>query len=287
MLLAIDIGGTSIKSAIWNNGTLEQPRKDNTPDTWQGLKDLILQIKEAYAANYALSGVAFSVPGIPNQRNGRVEGASSLYYIHEPNFLTELSATLKLPLSFENDANCACWAEMHQPALRHVKNMLMLVVGTGIGGSIVYNREIIAGSHNFAGEFGMMLVDGNNELAKLGSAVHVARFLSKQKGREITGKEAFTLAEKGDAEAMLAIQKLYHYLALGIYNLQYILDPEVIVIGGGIAAKADLIDKIYLALDEIMHYGQRCPIKPQIIAAHYANDANLLGAGYFFMKYNG
>lgn len=284
MLLTVDIGGTSVKSALWEQGCLTLQRKDDTPDSWSSLKSLLIEIADMHRQKVELEGVAFSVPGIPNQTSGRVDGASSLYYIHEPNFLAELSQALKLPVSFENDANCACWAEMHRPALLHVKNLLMLVVGTGIGGSVVYNREIIKGSHNFAGEFGMMLVDGHNELAKLGSAVHVGRFLSQQKGRMISGEEAFLLAESGDREAYLAIQKLYHYLALGIYNLQYILDPEVIVIGGGIAAKANLIENINRAMDEILQYGQRSPLRPKMIVAHYANDANLIGAGYYFQK---
>ncbi|KXB41962.1 ROK family protein [Amygdalobacter nucleatus] len=286
MLLTIDIGGTSVKTALWDAGNLSLKKSFATPDSWEGLKKAIVESVNNYRLYADITGVAFSVPGIPNQVSGRVEGASSLYYIHEPNFLGEISALVKLPLSFENDANCACWAEMNQPECRCIKNLLMLVIGTGIGGSVVYNREIISGSHNFAGEFGMMLVDGHNELAKLGSAVHMARYLSKQKGKELSGEEAFDLAEKGDREAILAVNKLYHYLALGIYNLQYILDPELIIIGGGIAAKPDLVHNINAAMDEILQYGQRSPLKPKIVTAYYGNDANLLGAGYYFQKYN-
>ena len=79
-------------------------------------------------------------------------------------------------------------------------------------------------------------------------------------------------------DAVTATEELYHYLALGIYNMQYTIDPEYIVLGGGITKKADLLDHLYRKLAEIMNYGQRCPIMPKIRIAKFGNDANLIGA---------
>ena len=92
------------------------------------------------------------------------------------------------------------------------------------------------------------------------------------------------MADAHDAEAETALAQMYHYLALGIYNLQYILDPQVIVLGGGITARLDLTARIDSALQEIMHYGQRAPLTPIIRTATYGNDANLLGAAYYFTE---
>lgn len=284
MILAIDIGGTGIKSAVFQAGKLMDKAICHTPPTWDLLCVCLQDLVNKYSSKYQISGLAFSVPGIPNQASGRVEGASSLRYIHQVNFVAELTQLLHLPLSFANDANCACLAEMNRPDMLQVKNFLMLVIGTGIGGTIVYDRKIIAGTHNFAGEFGMMLVDGHNELAILGSPVHTAERVSRQKGRKLSGEEVFVLADAHDVEAEAALAQMYHYLALGIYNLQYILDPQVIVLGGGITARLDLTAKINSALQEIMAYGQRAPLTPVIRTATYGNDANLLGAAYYFTE---
>lgn len=104
-----------------------------------------------------------------------------------------------------------------------------MVIGTGVGGTIISNGQIQPGEHAYGGEFGMMLVDGRRELSELGSAVHMARKYSKLKRKEYTGEEVFALAEAGEVDAVTATEELYHYLALGIYNMQYTIDPEYIL----------------------------------------------------------
>ncbi len=276
-ILTIDIGGSSVKSAIYTSELVNQ-KQFMSPKTLSEMQAQLDELIQSYLAQYPVETLAFSVPGIANQVTGRVDGVSSLRYIHDFDFVAYFKEKYQLPVFFENDANCACKAEIHLGIAGEVKNALFMVIGTGVGGTIISNGQIQPGEHAYGGEFGMMLVDGRRELSELGSAVHMARKYSQKKGQEFTGEEVFALAEAGEEEALAATNELYHYLALGIYNLQYIIDPEYIVLGGGITKKADLLPKIQEKLAEIMNYGQRCPIVPKIQVAKFGNDANLIGA---------
>ena len=287
MILAIDIGGSSVKTALWKDGKISDKKYFKSPNNWDEMFRKINESIKYYKKSNKIEGIAFGVPGIPNYITGKVDGASSLKYIHEPEFLKAFEEEFKIPVSFENDANCACIAEINHESLKDKKHMVFVVIGTGIGGSIVYDRKIQNGAHSFGGEFGMMLVDGRNEWAILGSAVHMGRKVSELKGEELTGVDVFNLAETGDETSKKAVEELFHYLALGIYNLQYIIDPEIIVLGGGITGKENLVDEIEKEMDKIMEYGQRSPLYPKIVKANYGNDANLIGAGYHFMEIYG
>ena len=280
MKLVIDIGGSSIKYALFNEGELSEVKLYPSPKIWSEMIIIFKKIKLEVTPKYdEIMSINVSVPGVPNQENGRIDGASSLSYLHEVEFIKELSQLFEKEIYFENDANCASLAELHFGAGKTSQNMLFLVVGTGIGGTVIYDRQIKNGTHHFAGEFGMMLIDGRNEWAHLGSAVHMARKVSKTLGYEVTGEDVFKLAKENNQVANEAVEELYHYLALGIYNLQYILDPELIIIGGGISKNSELVENINRKLVEIMSFGQRSPLFPKIKVCQYGNDANLIGAG--------
>lgn len=276
-ILTIDIGGSSVKSGIYQDQLIDQ-KQFTSPETLVAMQAQLDEMIQGYLADYPIRAIGFSVPGIANQETGRVDGVSSLRYIHDFDFIDYFKTKYQLPIFFENDANCACKAEIHLGIAGEVKNALFMVIGTGVGGTIISNGAIQPGEHSYGGEFGMMLVDGRRELSELGSAVHMARKYSALKGQEYSGEEVFALAESGEADAVKMTEELYHYLALGIYNMQYTIDPEYIVLGGGITKKPDLLDHIYRKLAEIMNYGQRCPILPKLRVAQFGNDANLIGA---------
>lgn len=279
MKLVIDIGGSSVKYSLCENGKLSEIRQVSSPKEWNGMVTIFEKIIVEYADFFTkITSVNISVPGIPNLNTGRIDGASSLHYLHEVAFIENMSTIFNKQIYFENDANCASLAELHYGAGKKHKDMLFLVIGTGIGGTVIYDREIKKGAHDFAGEFGMMLVDGRNEWAVLGSAVHMARNVSKEIGYIVTGKEVFELAKSENEVAKKAVNDLYFYIALGIYNIQYILDPEVIIIGGGISKNTELIPQVQIKLKEIMSFGQRSPLTPELRVCEFGNDANLIGA---------
>nr|WP_235182993.1 ROK family protein [Gracilibacillus boraciitolerans] len=108
----------------------------------------------------------------------------------------------------------------------------------------------------------------------------LVRKVAARKQQELTGEEIFTLADNGDPICQQAVDEFYHILAVGIYNLQYIYDPEIIVIGGGISARADLIDRIREKLDQLLATIPLAKITPAIAACTHQQNANMLGAVY-------
>lgn len=284
-ILVIDIGGSSVKMAVFEAQRLQASDKFASPSTWQEMQTLLTTKIDQYLVTYKIEALSFSVPGIPDQVTGEIKGASSLHYLHGFLFRDFFEKRYQMPVYFENDANCACLAEMTLGAARGINHAVFLVIGTGIGGVIVADGQVVTGAHNFAGEFGMMLIDERHEWSELGSAVHMARRFSKLKNKTYQGHEIFALAKSGDVDAVAACEQLYHYLALGIYQLQYVIDPQCFILSGGITANPDLLANIKRHLEMILHYGQRSPLVPQLVKAVFESDANLLGAGLMALKH--
>ncbi|MDY0409326.1 ROK family protein [Virgibacillus soli] len=142
------------------------------------------------------------------------------------------------------------------------------------------------------GEFGYMVIpnsSGTNfdtwsATAATGALVKNVAQLKNINEDEINGEAIFEMAHAGDVDCQQAIDQFYAYLALGIYNLQYIYDPEVILIGGGISERDDLIDHINEKLDEILSRFEASKIRPSIDTCEFRQNANMLGAVYGFLK---
>lgn len=284
--IVIDIGGTSVKGAVYSEGYLRDSQTVLSPKTWSEMSNALDDMIKYYLTNHRVESLSFSVPGIANQRTGQIDGASSLYYLHGLPFKNFFEKKFNLPVYFENDANCACVAELSTGVAKGAKNVVFIVIGTGIGGTIVMNGEIITGAHQFAGEFGMMLDDNNEEWSVRGSAVHMARSYSEEIKQQVSGHEVFDHARGGEVLAQNYINELCLQLAKGIYNLQYILDPEFFVLGGGISENLTMLTILNEKLDEVIGYGQRSPIKPKVVSSFYKNEANLIGAGIISQKLN-
>ena len=157
-LIAIDIGGTTIKIATWINQKLKMAFTIDTPDNldtfYEELSDAVNEIK----ADHKIDGVAISSPGAVNKATGVIEGASALPYIHNFKIVPALEKRFGLPVSIENDANCAALAELADGAAKGCSSMAFLVIGTGVGGSIIINNQIWHGAHLYGGEFGFMII---------------------------------------------------------------------------------------------------------------------------------
>src|SRR5699024_5377659 len=123
-----------------------------------------------------------------------------------------------------------------------------------IGGAIITNGILQRGAHICSGEFGSMILDNGKSFSKLGTAANMARRFSSKREGTYTGEQVFQLADDGDELAEEEVNTFYHYLTLGLYNLQCIFDPEKIILGGGITAKEGLLDeinkRIYVLLEE-------------------------------------
>ena len=176
-------------------------------------------------------------------------------------------------------------------AAKDVKDYLCIVIGIGIGGAVVLDKKIRHGKNFYAGEFGYMMMEDYlgphmgetySSLAAVGGLIqHVA----KRKGIDpdvLTGKMIFKLAENGDTEVGDEIDKFMRRLAVGIYNLHFILDPEKILIGGAISHREEFVEKINETLQQ-MKYGHE-GLTVKVERCHFGNDSNLIGALYHFLQ---
>lgn len=287
--LAIDIGGTYIKYGIVSeNAEIIESSKIKTPKTL----DEFLQLIETISKNYPYSdGIAVSSPGAVSDE-GVIYGSSAVPYIHGPNMKELITERTGQSVYLENDANCAGYAEIWNGSAKGKQDVLVMVIGTGIGGAVIKDGLLHKGANLHGGEFGYMLLNTDIEssddvwsrMASTKALVKRVATLKQLDPDTLTGEEIFELAERGDQICLDTLDQFYHFLAIGIYNLQYIYDPEVVLIGGGISVREDLIDKINEKLDRILEKVDLAKIKPQIHTCKFRQNANLLGAVYGFMK---
>ncbi|AYW47606.1 ROK family protein [Tetragenococcus osmophilus] len=279
-LAVFDMGGSSIKYGIWEQQTLSQLGHFATPSTFEKLK---LQLKQVIAhSKEEISGVAISAPGAVNVTQRKIDGISAIPYIHQRPIFGELEDALNLPVTIENDANCAGICEMMLGAGKHSKHAIFLVIGTGVGGAIFINRHLYKGAHLFGGEIGLMHNQNKKTLSHNGTAVNTAHRFSEKYGNKVTGIELFEQKDAGDQRATQAIETMYEHLADSLYNIQVSLDPETIILGGGISARNELAKELQSRLQILLTKEGVAEILPEIKTCHYQNNANLIGAALNF-----
>lgn len=284
-LAVIDIGGTSIKFGAWVNNELitlgSEPTPDNIASFYKILKHRVDEIKAAYAD---ISGVAISSPGAVNKEARQIDGASAIRYIHGFPIFEQLETLFDLPVSIENDANCAALAEVANGAGKDNKNVLFLVLGTGIGGAIIIDGKIFHGSHLYGGEFGFMLVNDHETLSEACSPVNLARKYNEITGEGLTGKEVFDLADQGNQIAYELREKMLKSLAVSIYNLQYSYDPEKFILGGGVSNNPRLLPLLKKKIHEVVASVPIAEIEPEVELCQFKSNANLYGAVVDFLQ---
>lgn len=277
-LIAIDIGGTSIKFSLWDGETLgpvqSRPTPANIDDFYAVLKDGA----DAVRGDAEVEGVAISSPGSVNQATGVIEGASAIPYIHNFEIQPRLVDLFGLPVTLENDANCAALAELAAGAGVGHHSLLFLVIGTGVGGAVVVNDRIWHGAHLYGGEFGYMLMRPEGTLSEIVSPVNLANRYNAATGDHIDGKTLFERAEARDPQAMRLVADAEAVLGKAIFNLQYAFDPERILIGGAISENAKFLDGVRAAVDAVKARVGIGDITPEILPCEYLGEANLRGA---------
>lgn len=285
--ICIDIGGTNIKHGVMNSAadflvTGETPTEAHLGGP--GIMDKVRSIIDAYLQTYEAAGVCISTAGMVDCGSGEIIYAGPTI----PNYKgTAIKSTIEsayhIPCEVENDVNCAALAEHYAGAARGTDSSLCLTIGTGIGGAMIINGQIHHG-HSYSGcEVGYMHIMGDL-FQNLGASSILVKKVSRLKGRPpgaIDGKIIFQKAKEGDADCILAIDELADVLGMGIANICYIINPEVVVLGGGIMAQKDyLYPKIRAALDRYL-----IPFiaeKTRLEFAQNQNQAGMLGAWLHF-----
>lgn len=288
--LAFDVGGTAVKYAVVDeDGQIENRQKFAIPENIEGMYQEIVKVHEQ---NKDVEGIALSMPGAVDSDDGIIYGSSAIDYIHGPNIKKDLEKMTGKSVELENDANCAALAEVWKGAARNEQDCCFIVSGTGIGGAVIKDRHVHHGNALHGGEFGYMIMRYSPHEQKYytwsddGSTVAVTKRIAKELGVDyhtIDGKEVFDHADQNPVYQKY-VDKFYQTLAMGIYNLQYAYDPSMIIIGGAISARKELLDKVNEQLDAIFVQLTHAKVRPNIKVCEFGNDANMIGAVYHFMQ---
>lgn len=277
--LVYDFGGTAIKLGLFEAGELELHTQFPTPPTFEECQKLLAKTVQKYSQQYGIEGIALSMPGAANPKTGIVGGASAIPYIHNFNWYNFFQELIQVPISMNNDANCSALGEVYYGSAIGAKDVLFIVIGTGIGGAIVQNGHIHVGTNLHGGEFGYMIQNRDtmqiwSEQASTNALVQRIRQLEPEIQN---GEQVFEMAKNCDA-IQAEVKAWYHDLAIGIYNLQYSFDPECIVLAGGVSEQPEFKAYLDQAINTVIKKIGIATITPNIKVAANGNRSNLYGA---------
>ena len=305
--LGVDIGGTKVAGGVVApDGTVLATARRATPGTSvRETEDAIAAVVDELAAGQEgdLVGVGVGAAGWFDRTGDTVLFSPHLAW-RNATLRADLAARLKRPLWVGNDADAAAWAEYRYGAARGADLALMITLGTGIGGGIVWDGRLRRGSHGVAGEWGHMRVVPDGRLCACGnrgcweqyasgtalgqtarevarsSRAAAARLLERVDGApdRLTGEHVAQTAADGDPLALELVADVGAWLGQGIADLAAILDPEVVVIGGGVSALGELVlaparDRLDRSLP-----GRGFRPGPRIVVAELGPQAGLIGA---------
>jgi glucokinase len=301
LCIGLDLGGTKLYGGVTDlSGNIMHEEhiahhQMQADESLQVLYEFIDKLLEyVNGTGLPLLGIGLGVPGSINQTTGNVKLAPSLGWFDFP-LKTRLEERYHHPLLIENDVNLAAIGELWaQP--NNVENLVLITIGTGIGAGVVLNRILYRGSHQMAGEVGYILPDRNllgrtfsgfgafEQLASGDGIAMRARELLKGKWPEesldrLTAEEVFDAARKGEDWGCKVLSETVDYLAQAIAFVNQLLDPDVIILGGGVSREADLL--IQPILDRLKG---SIPFLPKIEASQLGYQAAVTGSIMQFMR---
>lgn len=305
LTIGVDIGGTKVAAGVVDEkGTiLEQIRRDTPSSNADQIEDTIADVVTALVNNHEVSAVGIGAAGFVDAEGAHVLFAPNLAWRNEP-LRDEVAKRVGLPVIVENDANAAAWAEVRFGAARGERDVVLVTIGTGIGGGIILDGQLFRGEFGVAAEMGHMQVvpDGRDcgcgqrgcwEQYGSGRAlVREARGIAaadEPAARElmalgdgtpdgITGPHVTTRAQAGDAVAVQAFDRVGRWVGVGLSNLAQVLDPAVFLIGGGVSEAGDVLLGPVRAGFAGRLPGAAYRPHADIRRAELGNDAGLVGA---------
>jgi glucokinase len=300
--VGLDVGGTKVLGVVIDAAapaTVLAEERVPTPDGGAGLVEVLVDLARTLAPDAAAIGVG--IPGLID-RDGILHMGPHLRRMQDVPIARLLAEGAGARATVDNDANCHAVAEHAAGAAVGVDDTLVVTLGTGIGAGIIADGRLLHGAHGFAGEPGHMIVDPNGPPCPCGNRGCWERFASgsglgrlardaASRGRLVAAKElaggdpetlrgehVTTSARAGDAESQAVLDELAWWIALGLANLANILDPAVIVIGGGLVAAADLLlPEVRRRFAGLVLAGDRRPSVP-ILPAELGERAGAIGA---------
>lgn len=293
-LTVLDIGGTDIKYSVMDE-SLNRTMEGKRPTPTESQDALLGAIKEIYCSiGEGCEGIAVSMPGMIDSDAGYCRTGGMLAYNQDTFVAKRIEALCGCPAHIDNDGKCAAWAEYTAGSLRGCQNAAVFIIGTGVGGGLIIDGQLVRGKHFSAGEFSF-LCRGLSEWGTLEGMVGFSdattgllAMLRKEKAlsddQPLDGKIAFDWIRSGDEVSNRVLRSFTRSIAYEIYNLQMLLDIERIAIGGGISREDLLIDSIrdsYVRLiNEEAYPGLHGLVAPtcEIVRCSFGAEANQIGA---------
>lgn len=300
-IFGIDLGGTSIKLGLFDKDgeildkwEIPTRKEENGKYILDDMAEAILGKAEEKKIQEEIIGIGIGVPG-PVREDGVVKGCVNIGW-GEVSVEEELGKRTGYPVKAGNDANVAALGELWQGGGKGFRNLVMVTLGTGVGGGVILNGKILAGTNGAAGEIGHMpVVYDETEccncgkkgcLEQVASASGIVKETKKilanstsdsvLRGQPISAKTVFDALKEGDALALEAGERLGKYLGIALAHIAAVVDPEIIVIGGGVSKAGDvlieLVQKYYIENVFLPCRGAKFAL------ATLENDAGIYGA---------
>lgn len=281
-VIGIDLGGTAIKlGRFTKEGDCQEILTIPTPQpsTPEAVLEAIAAAVEQLRNDQCVAiGLGTPGPADPGGRIARI--AINLSNWRDVPVADYLEATVSLPTAIANDANCAAVGEAWLGAGKNYRNLIMLTLGTGVGGAIILDGQLYTGFYGAAGELGLISINPDGPPCNSGNSGSLEQYLSIPAIRRLTGKEPVELgrlAEAGDTMAQTFWAEYGKTLGVGLANLIYVLTPEAIIIGGGISASS----KFFLPAAQAEVHRRVLAIAQAglaIVEAKLGNQAGMIGA---------
>ena len=303
--VGIDIGGTKVLGGVVDQtgAVIRRARRDTPTEGGVALTQAIADVALELMNEEEIESVGVSVAAFISADRKTILATPNIKDWNGVNLDYELTTRIGLPVVIENDANSAAWGEFKFGAARGKESIFMLTVGTGIGGGIVINSNLLRGSFGIAADIGHLRIVPNGLLCgcgahgcfeQYGSGTALLRHAREaivanpDRSRNILGRGDGTIegvkgsaiteaARDGDELALSVFEITGDYIGAGIASLAVILDPEAVVIGGGVIDAGEiLLNPIRTSMDKYMPFAGKHP-HPQIIGAQLGNEAGLVG----------
>ena len=306
LTVGIDIGGTKVLGGVVdiNGNILGSFRKDTPKTGGQDLINVIIEVIKELQQSHEITGIGVSTAGIVSSDRKTVIAAGNIANWNNVALADALTKEFGLPAVVENDANAAIWAEYKFGNAKGLNRVMFFIIGTGMGGGLIVDGRLYRGANGIGAEFGHMMVklDGERcgcgaigciETYASGSALmryaHEEIAANPEEGAKLlafgdgtvtgfTGQALTKAAQAGNKLALTAFAKQADWIGSAIASYTLLLDPEAIIIGGGVIDAGDIFLKPAIAAAEkYMPFAGMHPL-PKIIAAKFGNDAGLVGA---------
>jgi glucokinase len=301
-VVGVDVGGTKIAAGVLDSeGRVVARSLAPTPaDDPAALRRSIIETVTTLREPYQVEAIGVSAAGFVSADRNRVVFGPNVDWGHEP-VGDMLAEGIGLPVVIENDGNAAAWAEYRFGAGQGVAHLLMVVLGTGVGGGLILDGRVYRGGHGLAAEIGHLgLVPGGipcpcgrrgcleqyasgsalERDARVAAAAGGASALLAAAGGDpdaVSGRMVTELARAGDPDAVALVEDLAESLALGLASLHALLHPRLVILGGGLGGAGEVIlAPVRRALAAAM--GEGGDVMPEVRSARLGNDAGLIGA---------